>query len=123
VPILDIEIVVRPNEALDRNLASDLADRTGEIFGSPPGHTWVKVRTIAKADYAENSESTLEDVYPVFASVLKAELPDPDALAGEVAGLTTAISQVCRRPEGNVHILYLPAGAGRVAFGGRITPT
>jgi phenylpyruvate tautomerase PptA (4-oxalocrotonate tautomerase family) len=123
VPILDIEIVLRPEEILDRNLAGDLADSAGEIFGSPPGHTWVKVRTIPRADYAENSESALEDVSPVFASVLKAELPDPDAMAGEVASLTTAIARVCRRPEGNVHILYLPAGAGRVAFGGRIIPT
>jgi len=122
MPILNVEIVARPDEYLSPKLATELANRTGEIFGSAPGSTWVKVHLIARENYAENS-SVSEDIYPVFVSVLKAKLPSPDSLQAEVAKLTAAIAQVCGRPQENVHIVYLPAGAGRVAFGGKVLPS
>jgi len=121
MPILNVEIVARPDEYLSPKLATELANRTGEIFGSAPGSTWVKVHLIARENYAENS-SVSEDIYPVFMSVLKAKLPSPDSLQAEVSKLTAAIAQVCGRPQENVHIVYLPAGAGRVAFGGKVLP-
>ena len=120
MPILDVEIVVRPNESLPRELATELANCAGEIFGAPPGTTWVKVRTIARENYAENGDGQPEDVYPVFVSVLKMKLPLPDTLQVEVVRLTAAIAQVCACPQENVHIVYLPEGAGRVAFGGKV---
>jgi phenylpyruvate tautomerase PptA (4-oxalocrotonate tautomerase family) len=120
MPILDIELVIRPDEILDHNLAARLAQRAGEVFGAPPGTTWVKVRTIAAEHYAENSDRSSEAVYPVFVSVLKAKLPPPDRMQTEVVSLTAAIAQVCRRPQEHIHIIYLPEGAGRVAFGGKI---
>jgi len=121
MPILNVEIVARRDESLSPKLATELANRTGEIFGSAPGSTWVKVHLIARENYAENS-SVSEDIYPVFMSVLKAKLPSPDSLQAEVSKLTAAIAQVCGRPQENVHIVYLPAGAGRVAFGGKVLP-
>lgn len=120
MPILDIEIVSKPDETVGQNLAHELAHRAGEVFASPAGSTWVKVRVIAGEHYAENSSDPLEPVYPVFVSILKASLPSPDAMQMEVALLTPVIAQVCNRPEENVHIIYLPEGAGRVAFGGRM---
>lgn len=119
MPILSVEIVVRPDEHIRPELARELADRTGEILGSLPGNTWVKVYPIARENYAENY-SQLQDIYPVFISILKATLPSTDILQVEVTKLTAAVAKVCGRPEENVHIVYLPEGTGRVAFGGRL---
>lgn len=119
MPILNIEIITRPNEYIRPDLAKELADRTGEIFGSSPGSTWVKVYFTARENYAENI-STPEDISPVFVSVLKAKLPSPDLLQIEVTKLTEAVAQVCGRPEENIHIIYLLEGTGRVAFGGKL---
>ncbi len=38
----------------------------------------------------------------------------------EVRRLTDAIAAACGRPAENVHLVYAPAGRGRVAFGGRL---
>jgi len=119
MPILTVEIVVSPSEKLSKNLASQLAHRSGEIFASSAGGTWVKVTLISQEHYAENSQEAT-DLHPVFVSILKANLPNEDAMAKEVRELTTAVAQLCQRPLENVHIIYLPAGNGRVAFGGQI---
>ncbi len=123
MPVLDVEIITRPGESIDPHLASELAQRAGEIFGSAPGNTWVKVRPLAGENYAENHDSPPGDVYPVFVSVLKAKLPSPDALRREVDRLTAAIAQICNRSTQNVHIIYLPEGTGRIAFGGKVVGT
>lgn len=120
MPILEVEIVIRPNETLRDGLAGDLANHCGEIFGSRPGTTWVKLKTIAMDHYAENGGGLPETVLPVFVSVLKARHPAPDALKLEADRLAHAVAQLCDRPPENVHIIYLPEGAGRVAFGGKM---
>ena len=120
MPILSVEIVTRPDEQLRPELAAELANRTGEIFGSAPGTTWVKVILIPKENYAEN-DSTSENIFPVFVSVLKAKLPTPKSMLAEVSKLTETIAQICDRPQENVHILYMPEAAGRIAFGGKLT--
>ena len=120
MPIVDVEIVLLPGESMRSGLAAEIADRCGEIFGSPPGSTWVKLRAIPCDHYAENGGGPPDGVYPVFVSVLKARLPAPDALRAEVARLTAAVAEATGRPAENVHIAYLPAGAGRVAFGGEL---
>lgn len=56
----------------------------------------------------------------MFVTVLKAALPPPDRRQEEVRQLTQRIAVVCRRPAENVHVLYLPDGAGRAAFGGSL---
>jgi phenylpyruvate tautomerase PptA (4-oxalocrotonate tautomerase family) len=122
MPILDIEMAICQDEALAPGLAADIADRSGEVFGSPPGSTWVKLRAIPCDHYAENGGGPPDGVYPVFVSVLKARLPAPDALRAEVARLTAAVAEATGRPAENIHIVYLPAGAGRVAFGGELVP-
>lgn len=119
MPILDVEIVLRPDERPAPGLAADIADRCGAVFGSPPGNTWVKLHLLPRDCYAENGGPS-DEVYPVFVSVLKAHLPALEALSLEAAHLTATIAQTTGRPEEHIHVIYLSAGAGRVAFGGQI---
>jgi phenylpyruvate tautomerase PptA (4-oxalocrotonate tautomerase family) len=120
--ILDLEIVLRPDELLAPGLAGDLAERCGEVLDSPPGNTWVKLHSVPREHYAENGGGPPEGVYPVFVSVLKARLPAPEALSTEVARLTAAVARGTGRSAEHVHVVYLPAGGGRVAFGGKVLP-
>ena len=119
MPILTVEIIARPEEEMAADFAQQLAHRAGEIFASRAGTTWVKVHFIPHEQYAENSQEPV-DLHPVFVSILKANLPNEDVMTKEVGELTTAVAQLCQRPPENVHIIYLPAGNGRVAFGGQI---
>ncbi len=121
MPVLDVEIVARPDETLKEDLARRIADLAGEVFQTEPGRTWVKLRLLSAEQYAENGGPP-EGVYPVFVSVLKSQLPRQEEMAAEVSSLTRAIARACRRPQENVHVLYLPAASGRMAFGGRLVP-
>ena len=121
MPILNVEIVTYPNEYIRPELAMELAIQTGEIFDSAPGTTWVKVCLIASENYAENLAAS-DGAFPVFVSVLKAKFSSPESLQAEVSKLTAVIALVCNRPLENIHIIYLPEGAGRVAFGGKLLP-
>jgi phenylpyruvate tautomerase PptA (4-oxalocrotonate tautomerase family) len=120
MPIVDVEIVLLPGESMRSGLAAEIANRCGQVFGSPPGSTWVKVYGLPRGHYAENGGGPQAGVDPVFVSVLKALLPAPEAIRAEVARLSAAIAEATGRPVENVHIAYLPAGAGRVAFGGEL---
>ncbi len=117
MPIVEIEIVLKPNEIIQGITVEELADQLGEIFGSPRGTTWVKVRGLERDHYSENGGRP-DDVFPVFVSVLKSILPGKDEMQREVEMITGAVAQLYGRPSGNVHVIYLPEGKGRVAFGG-----
>jgi hypothetical protein len=120
IPILDVEMLLRPGESLDRELAQDLANEAGWVFGTPPGRTWVKARPLGPEQDTESAGGPPQEVYPVFVSVLKASLAPPDRLELEVSELTRAAAVVCHRPSENLHRLYQPAAAGRVSFGGKL---
>lgn len=120
MPILEVEIVMHPGEIIPEGLASEIAERVGEIFGSAAGGTWVRIYSLPREHYAENGVSFEDTIRPVFVSVLKGKLPPPDILRDEVCRLTEAIAKVCGRPAENVHIVYQPEGSGRVAFGGKL---
>jgi len=114
MPILDITVVGAPD---DLTLASRLADTADRVLHAGPGRTWVRLHRLARADYAESGGEARE---PVFVSLLLAHAPpDRAPLARELA---TAIAEVVDRPSASVHILFEPPGAGRVAFGGVLTP-
>jgi len=119
MPILDVELVGPVSDAIRSGLALRIADAAGRVFGSPTGSTWVKLRVLPAADYAENG-GLPEGVLPVFVSVLRRELPQRDEMAREAALLCTAVAQACGRAPESVHVLYEPAAAGRIAFGGRL---
>ena len=119
MPIVEVEIVLKPNEAISGTWASELADQLGAIFGSPKNGTWVKVWGIHDMHYSENGGKE-EGVYPVFVSVVKSRLPEPIDMQREVDAMIAAIAQICRRDPSLVHVIYQPEGRGHVAFGGKI---
>lgn len=120
MPILNIELVASDStQALPADLTQSLADAVAEVFGTPQGSVWVKVRVIPSTQYAEDNGTPL-GVYPVFVTVLKSRVPDRSELENEIAQLTEVIAKVLNRPDTNVHIFYQPDGAGRVAFGGKL---
>lgn len=120
MPILDVQIVGPVPAALDAGLAARLADAAARVFAAPPGSTWVRVHRLAAADYAENGGIDPEDAPPLFVSLLLAEPPEGEARAAQAAALAEALAAAAGRPTDRVHLLYEPAGRGRVAFGGRI---
>jgi len=121
MPIVQVEIVLKPNETISDRLAQQLADKLGEQFESPKGGTWVKVYGIVEKHYAENGGKE-EGVFPVFVSVIKAKLPSYDELQIEVEKITGVVAQICERLSTLVHVIYEPEGSGRVSFGGKLTP-
>jgi phenylpyruvate tautomerase PptA (4-oxalocrotonate tautomerase family) len=118
MPIVDVEIVGA--ESVDGDLAARLADMAGEVLGSPPGSTWVRVRLLPRHLYAENGTGTPAGWNAVFVTVLKAQRPVGTTLETEVHALTEGIAKLCGRPAANVHVLYEPDALGRIAFGGRL---
>jgi len=119
MPVLDVEIVFEPGEELKSGLATDLAEAAAEIFQSGPQQTWVKLRPLPLAWYAENGGSG-DNVKPVFISILKARQPSLAQMEAEIHQLTQKFALICNRPAEHIHILYLPDGYGRIAFGGRL---
>lgn len=119
MPILDIEVVMGPKDELPRDAAPTIADRAGEVLGSEPGRTWVKVRALPENQYAENG-GVAAGVKPVFISVLLREPSSPKDKQGWAKALAEAAAPVFGRQEGNIHVLFLSPGQGRIAFGGRL---
>ena len=120
MPILDIEAVLFDHETIHSNWAKEIADAAGKIFEAPPGRTWVRIRGLPRSHYAENGTGNTLELCPVFVSVLKAQLPEVGHLRVEVEKLTAAIARIIGHPVENVHVLYLPPGAGRISFGGKL---
>lgn len=116
MPLLEIEIVGEPER--EEGLAQRLADAAASVFGSAPQGTWVRLRALPLDWYAENGGS--EGVLPVFVHVIERVAPEKSALEERVAKLAAVVAQATGRPSDNVHVIYEPPGAGRVAFGGRI---
>lgn len=121
MPILTIEFVHGPGELPPDNAAQVIADIAGEILATPPGQTWVRLHLLDKACYAENGMGPADTPTPVFISVLKKSLDNPEQLAIEAASLANGIGKALNRPTENVHIAFEPAGAGRIAFGGDLS--
>ena len=118
MPILDIQIVLRPGEAVPANLAAALAEAAAKVLHSPPASCWVKVSFLAERHYAEAGSPG--GVHPVFVDVLKDWRPPPAELAAEASALARAFAGIVGQPAENIHILYLESAAGRIAFGGRV---
>jgi phenylpyruvate tautomerase PptA (4-oxalocrotonate tautomerase family) len=110
-------LVVRKDEALPEGLASTLADALGEVFGSEPGRTWVRVRTLPDSHYAENLS---EAPRPVFVTLLLGAPPTGELLTLQVRQVAEAVARTCRVPTDTVHVLLEPAARGRMAFGGQL---
>ena len=119
MPIIDIEFVHSAQASALPN-ASILAAAIGRALGTPPGQTWVRLRTLDANFYAENESAVSPSELPVFVTVLHAHLPDSPALAAEVHLLTQTVASCVGCSAARVHVQYAPAGAGRQAFGGSL---
>lgn len=119
MPVLEVEITLPAGEEIEAGLAAKLADAAGEVFGTPRGRTWVRLRTLPLERYAENgADGAPAGIRPVFVSVLLARLPDLPERKTMARKLAEATAAACGRPVENVHVLFQPEGVGRVAFGG-----
>ena len=116
MPIVDVTLV--EDRELEDELAQRLADACGEVLGSRPQGTWVRLHVLSPSRYAEND--SLDAPRPVFVEVMKRELDDEEALAEEARRLSEAVAAVTGRLAENVHVIYQPPAAGRVAFGGEL---
>lgn len=117
MPIADVTLI--GDAPLD--LAPRLAEAIAKSLDAPRGHTWVRVHRIASHDYAEDGGEA--DVRPVFVDLLRRTLPERDEeRAATLRAVAEAVAAVCERPLANVHIVAEAPAAGRVAFGGRISP-
>jgi len=117
MPIADVELVCAGG-IMEPDLARKLANELGRVFSSPPGRTWVRVRTLGSEHYAENESEIAASDLPVFVTLLLAQPPAAIALEESVRAVTAAVARVVDRPERLVHVQYAPAAAGRQAFGG-----
>ena len=90
------------------------------MFATPAGRTWVRLRLLDGAAYAENAVEYDAASLPVFVTVLHAHPPIGAALHAEVASVTEAVATCTARAREHVHVQYAAAGAGRQAFGGRL---
>jgi len=117
VPVVDVELV--GDTSVTAQLTQRLADEIGQALDSRPGGTWVRVRLLDQAHYAENGGMD-DSVRPVFVTVLERQRPEGEDLARRVGRVTTAVAEATGRPAENVHVLFEASAAGRLAFGGRL---
>jgi len=119
MPIVEVDIVLRADEVLDRTIAGRLANGVASVLGSGPQGTWVRLNPIERDRYAENGEDAPK-VHPVFVRVLKKELGVDEDLEKEAMSIAEIVADLLGRPRENVHIIYEPPAAGRIAFGGKL---
>lgn len=120
MPIVDVELVIRPDDGLAPHLAQTLADAVGRVLRSPPGQTWVRLHVLSQERYAESESPVEASDLPVFVTVLKRAVPAGAELAAEVTALTGAIAKALGRAASCVHVEYAPAASGRLSFGGKL---
>lgn len=119
MPILEVTFVGPIADNVRRAMASRIAEAAGAALGAEPRTMWVRMQFVPANDYAEN-QRTSDGEFPVLVHVLQADPPQGETLAAEAATLTEAIAGACDRPVANVHLIYEPAGRGRVSFGGQL---
>lgn len=120
MPIIDVLMVIAPDEPCPDGLALELANAIGSAMGASPGRVWVRLQALSSACYAENQSPLARQELPLFIQVLHARPPNGRELGNEIALITSAAARVTGRPSDRVHIEYAPPGAGRMSFGGRL---
>lgn len=118
MPIIDIEFIGQTDLSNDTQLTQKLVNALGKVFKSPTGQTWVKIRFLPDAHYAEN-ESTAQSK-PVFVTVLMQHLPEINRRKRLAIAISEAVASVTQLPIKSVHLIFHPQGAERVAFGGEL---
>ena len=122
MPIVDVEVVTgaADPDAIGKETLQLLADELGDLFGSDPGGTWVRLRSIDQNACAENGAVIGPDARPTFVNILRAETPERGALRREMQRIAEIVARTLDRPRENVHVLYAPGASGRIGFGGML---
>jgi len=120
MPIVDVEVVAVDAELTPRPAVGALASSLGQVFGSAPGRTWVRLRIFPASCYAENDSPVSAETLPVFVTVLQAASPQGAELQAQVLAVTQAVAVWLGMPQERVHVGYAPPAAGRQAFGGKL---
>lgn len=120
MPILEFTVVLRDGEALGDDLAQRLADAAAPVFAAAPGNVWVTLAELPGHCYAENGCAVADTPRPVFVRITQAGDAAPADRAAEACALVTALAPLLARDPTQVHLIYAPPGAGRIAFGGRL---
>jgi len=121
MPILTIELLMADGDPdVPAQTLQKLTDALGELFQSAAGGTWVKLRHLHSSNYAENQVTLTASIRPVMVEIIHSRLPAESELAIQAATVCELVASHLERPEENVHILYQPNAAGRIAFGGKL---
>lgn len=121
MPIIRLKLLIRDDaERIEHETLQQLADDLGRYFESEPAGTWVEAEYLPFEQYAENLIELDEGVKPTRVYVMRHDLPNEEKLAQEAGELARIVAKRLRRPRRNTHIVYEPAGKGRVAFGGTL---
>ncbi len=121
MPIVQLDLVIREeSEKVSPETLQMLTDELGAHFNSEKSGTWVKLGYTTVELYAENGGSLDSSVRPTLVEVLKYELPDEEQLSREADQLADIVARRLGRPKANTHVIYMPEGKGRVAFGGKL---
>ena len=121
MPIIDVQCLLREGQfRYGHESVQALADALGDLFGSEPAGTWVRMRYLDEYDYAESHTRLGPTVDPTFVTILRRQNPEAADLASEAMAVAEAVGRVLARPRENVHVIYEPEATGRVAFGGTL---
>ncbi len=118
MPIVDIELV--SDTVAPIGLAAELAEAVGAAIGAATGATWVRLRRLPRSHYAESGGGPPDGVAPVFVTIMARARPSGEALVRQVDAVTEAVAAHTTCPFENVHVIFEPEAAGRVAFGGTL---
>jgi phenylpyruvate tautomerase PptA (4-oxalocrotonate tautomerase family) len=118
MPIVEVELV--SDDEPGPGLASLLANEIGRAMNAAEGSTWVRLRTLRRDHYGESGGPLPKDVQPVFVTVTTQHRPGADQLSVVVEKMTSSVAHTTGHPRQNVHVIFAPDAAGRVAFGGRV---
>jgi phenylpyruvate tautomerase PptA (4-oxalocrotonate tautomerase family) len=114
MPIVEVTLIGEAPAAA--GLAADLARSIGQALDAAEGSVWVTLHRHPAGDYAENGPPP--EPLPAFVRVLARD-QDASVQAARAARLAAAVAALLRRPAERVHVIFEPACAGRVHFGGR----
>jgi phenylpyruvate tautomerase PptA (4-oxalocrotonate tautomerase family) len=119
MPLIEIE-VIGPSRLATAKLTRQLAGALGETLGSPPASTWVRLRTLPASHYAESSTARPVGAKAIFVTITHRKLSARARLRREASEISRIVGKICHRSPEQVHVIYEPPGAGRIAFGGQL---
>ena len=121
MPIVTISLLEDdPPQAVAGTSLQRLADSLGELFGAAKNGVWVSLTYLPRSQYAENGGADPSN-RPVFVELLCAEPAEACERVRQAEQIAQRVADHLQRPKHNVHVLYLPAAKGQIAFGGQLS--